>query len=190
MFKRIIKFLKNYGDSEIRKSFLYGAKGFIAMAVFAWLIWQFSSHYYSEEIKSLRSSLQTIESVYNTLSKKSEGLFEPQLFCTDTLKKKNDRTWAHLNDIFFKIDITHEGKLIFGRGKTGPLRVVLYRNGAYGNIRFEIPLEQPYEYDYREAKYYVIFFALEQEEEVIIAETYKLEPIYKKAPPQHQDDSL
>ncbi len=189
MYKQIIKYLKNYGDSEIRKSFFYGAKGFVAMSAFAWIIWQVSSSHYSTENESLRSSLKSIESAYNTLSKKTEGLFEPQLVIIDTLKERNDRTWAHLSDVYFNV-VTSQGKLIRGKDQTGPLRLIIEIYDHRNTHRITIPLGQPYEYVYRESKYYVIFSALKLEEEVIIAETYKLEPIFKKAPLQLQDDSL
>jgi len=76
----------------------------VAMMGFIWVIWQFSKSYYETQIESLTTALNEVTKSYETLSKKAEGLFEPQLVKVDTIQfeKSQEAYNKRQNTVYFK----------------------------------------------------------------------------------------
>lgn len=59
---------------------------FIGLFTLVWVTWQFAASNYEAQIESLKTALIETRSTYEVLSRKAEGLFEPQLWKVDTVR--------------------------------------------------------------------------------------------------------
>jgi len=165
---------------------------------FAWGIWQFAASHYEAQIESLKAALIETRSTYEVLSRKAEGLLEPQLWKVDIILYDSSRSAieAMHNTMFL-----HGGRIRFTIKKVDMVKRrvwIEYYNSINGIQEFFFesrPMDKPlhrvlrttlvmtiyedkFEFSVEDQKYYLQLRRERPRAEALVLEVYRLHPLY------------
>jgi|GEM_PF-3671429 len=146
--------------------------------------WGFLTWTKKTEIDTLNQSLSNVTTAYEELAKKTEGLFESQLWIIDTIKSSNQKTNIQGGlikfDWYMTIQSSKYGYQYIEFDFYNYIDSVFFRRGIEVSVYLREKLNtEKWEFEIQKNKYYMQCKNVENDSSAFVCEIYKLFPLYK-----------